>query len=337
MSNKSQKRILYVAWVPYDRRANSFAQALGTEACLIHYFRIGQAIKYPFMAIKTMFILMQRRPKVILAMSPPLFCPFIIYLYCILFRAHFIIDAHTGSFDFPPWGTWLLPLNKFLCKKALVTIVTNEHLASVVQSWSGTALVMNPPILFPNYDFKSLEKKINLLLVNTFASDEPLEEVLEAAKGFPHVDFYITGDLSFASSTILENKPENVHFTGFVPYSEYVGLLKSVDGVLALTTRNNTLQSGGEEALFMGKPLITSRFPFLMKFFYKGTVYVESTVKGISQGIKDLLKNRKKMTSEMLQLREEHLENWNHCLDRLMKIVGQKSEISLTEEMQVKC
>ena len=318
-------KIIYIAWAPYNRRAETFAGQIGAEVELIHFFRYQRPFwspfKYPLMALKTLVELFSKKPDVVFAMSPPLFCAFFVYLYCLFFQARFVIDAHTGSLITPPW-TWFRFLHKFLSRRAIVTIVTNSYLASLVESWGARAMIINPPIFFPDVKAFPLDGKINLLVVNTFSGDEPLDEVLKAANNFHEVHFYITGDLSKARHDQIEMCPQNAHFTDFLPYKKYLELLRSVDGVIALTTRDHTLQSGGMEAVFMGKPLITSRFPFLMNFFSRGTVYVEPETESIASGISEFLSNHNILQREIIDLRAAYWRDWENDLNRLMKTIS---------------
>ena len=320
-------RTLYLIWAPHERHSESFARHYGTEIIFVHYFQymrpIWSPIKYPLMAVKTIIELSKKKPELVFAMTPPLFCVLFVYIYSFFTGAHFIIDSHTGSLISPPWGTVFRSLHRFLCKKAVVTIVTNDHLASVVQSWGGKTLIITPPISFPKVEPCSLKAKKNLLVVNTFSSDEPLLEILQAARMCPEIQFHVSGHLAKASTKTIKESPANVRFTDFIPYSEYFSLLKSVDGIISITTRDHTLQSGGEEALFMGKPLITTRFPYLMKFFNKGTVYVAPTAESIRKGVLELFENKARMTEEMILLRNEHIEEWNRRLSELKAIVSE--------------
>jgi len=320
-------RTLYLIWAPHERHSESFAKHYGTEIIFVHYFQymrpIWSPLKYPLMAVKTIVDLIKRKPELVFAMTPPLFCVLFVYLYSFFTGTHFIIDSHTGSLISPPWCTVFRPLHRFLCKKAVVTIVTNDHLASVVQSWGGKTLIITPPISFPKVECHSLKAEKNLLVVNTFSSDEPVKEILQAARKCPEVHFHISGNLTKAHPKMIQESPANVRFTGFIPYLEYFALLKSVDGVISMTTRDHTLQSGGEEALFMGKPLITTRFPYLMNFFNKGTVYADPTTESITKSVLELFENRDRLTEEMILLRDAHVDEWNRRLAELTTIVSE--------------
>jgi glycosyltransferase involved in cell wall biosynthesis len=180
---------------------------------------------------------------------------------------------------------------------------------------------MNPPVAFPKLSPKKLAGKHNVLFVNSFAPDEPLEEIVQVAESFTDIYFYITGDLSKAPRKIVGDAPKNVFFTDFVSYEEYIRLMTSVDGVLCFTTRDHTLLSGGEEALFMGKPLLTFDFSFLRSFFNLGTVFVNTNTDAIRKGVIDLIQNRKQLSNEMTELRKIKLKTWKKDLANLNKIV----------------
>ena len=55
-----------------------------------------------------------------------------------------------------------------------------------------------------------------MAFLGTFADDEPIEEVLEAAALPPEVNFYVTGDTAKADKQTLEQAAPNVTFTGFL-------------------------------------------------------------------------------------------------------------------------
>ena len=326
---KEQPKIVYLAWAPYNRRAECFAHQLNAELLLISFFKYRNPkwapIKYPLMAIKTLFVLYQKKPDVVFTMTPPLFCVLFAYIYCLFFRSKLIIDAHTGSLISKPW-TQLQLLHKFLCRKAIMTVVTNQYLVEMIESWEAKGTAMNPPIVFPETKRIKLNGNTNVLFVNSFASDEPLEEIIDVANTMQNVTFYITGDCALAPKKMIEKSSSNIIYTDFIPYNDYVQLMQSVDGVLCFSKRDYTLLSGGEEALFIGKPLLTFDFPFLREFFNKGTVFVEQNRKSIHKGIQVLIQNRKKLEKEMLKLRRVKFNIWNHNMASLYNMMNSGDE-----------
>ena len=317
-------KILYLIWAPYNRRAESFGQGLECEVCFVHYFQYQRMkwsmLKYPLMAFRTLWLLFNKRPDAVILMTPPLFTVLFGYLYCLVMNKKFLIDAHTGSLISRPW-THFRWLHQFLCRRAVRTIVTNEALAELVRSWGGRTLVMNPPVRFPRIETGPDGITRKLLVVTAFSFDEPLTEILKAARDHPGIHFYITGNKSKAKPELLAFESEHIHFTGFLPQLDYLRLLKESDGVLCLTTRDHTLQSGGEEALFMGKPLITSNFRILRDFFREGTVYVDPHASEISEGIRIFYRNRTRLADEMLRLREEYVSEWKMKKSHLFQLL----------------
>lgn len=326
---KPKMKLLYLAWAPYNRRAESFAQALGAELCFVHYFQYQKMkwapIKYPLMAFRTLWLLWKKKPDVVFAMSPPLFCPLTVYLYQVFFRKSLIIDAHTGSLLSPPW-TYFRGLHQFLCQKAVCTIVTNYTLARLVQNWGGKALVMSPPVKIPSTLISCSSSRSYITVVNSFSFDEPLAEILEAVAHFPRIEFYVTGDKTKAHPEILKNTPHNVHFTGFLPYSEYIQLLSRSVGIICMTTRDFTFQSGGEEAMALGKPFLTTDFPFLRSFFELGTIFVKPDPNSIAKGIQDMLIRQKNLTKEMRKLFQLFQYEWKLKKKELMNILQNRTE-----------
>ena len=317
-------KIVYLIWAPYNRRAESFAQGLGIEAWYIHYFQYQRmkwsALKYPLMAVKTCFLLLKRRPDCIIVMTPPLFTVLFVHLYCLIFGKRYLIDAHTGSLISRPW-TYFTWLHRYLCRGALRTIVTNGRLADLVHSWGGRTLVMNPPVRFPGLSRPGKGRTCTITVVAAFSFDEPLSEILYAARLHPEIRFNVTGNKAKAGPDLLSFESGHIHFTGFLPQHEYLELLNRSDGVICLTTRDHTLQSGGEEALFMGKPVITSDFPILRDFFPKGAVFVEPRSGAIAEGIRVFYRDRKRLSREILQLRAEHESEWRRKKSFLMNLL----------------
>jgi hypothetical protein len=166
----------FITWLPHCRRSDSLATALGGKSHLIHYLGFKQpwqaVFKYPLQAVKTLVQLQRDKPDLILVASPPVVAMLPVYVYARIRNIPFVIDAHTGIFDDPRW-TWLLPLSRWLSRAASATIVTNEYLARIVESWGTQAVVLGPvPMTFPDTRHRKSRDPINIVLINTFSRDE---------------------------------------------------------------------------------------------------------------------------------------------------------------------
>jgi glycosyltransferase involved in cell wall biosynthesis len=163
----------------------------------------------------------------------------------------------------------------------------------------------------------------NLLVVNTFAKDEPLEEILAAAGELEEVQFYITGKADRGAKRIPTNLPSNVHFTDFLPDQAYYGLMKESQAVMCLTTRDHTMQRGACEALSLGKPIITSQWPLLRNYFHQGTVHVDNTADGIRTGIEEMKRNIPKYQEGIKRLQREQQLEWRKKIKKLETLIEQ--------------
>lgn len=324
-SGNGETKWLAIAWAPYSRMSQTFAREIGGKLHCIHYLRFQSPphapLKYILQAVRTLYVLFKERPDAVHVQTPPFVAGLVVDLYCRLEGAKFVLHYHSAAFA-PIWN-WALPFQRYLARRATTNIVTNNHWAAKVESWGGHYLVMVDPYLdLPASEPFAVNSSFNIAFVSTFASDEPLDEVLEAAILLPDVHLYITGDKDKKPVSFLERAPSNVTFTGFLdPDRQYPGLLRAVDAVMVLTTRDHTLQLGGCEAVAVGKPLITSDWPYLHQVFPKGAVYVESSAESIRNGIRRLQEDFGQLSHDVIQLRQESREEWNSSLRELNRLV----------------
>jgi glycosyltransferase involved in cell wall biosynthesis len=172
-----------------------------------------------------------------------------------------------------------------------------------------------------------LKEGVNMTLVSSFTKDEPLDLFLKAASGLPAMRFYVTGDFSNADSGLIRDRPGNVEFTGYLTDAEYVGLLLASDAVLSLTKADHTMQRGAYEAVYLGRPVITSNFEVLRKAFYKGTVHVDNKIEDIARGIVQMRDNIEKYREEVGELRIEKLAQWERVEGELRRLLWQGEDI----------
>lgn len=316
----------FVAWAPYSRRSQVFAQAFQGKLYCIHYLRFQAPLyapaKYILQAIRTLQVLVTEQPRAVHVQNPPFVCGLVVSSYCLVTGSQFVLDHHSAAFG-RTWD-WALPIQKMLARRAVTNIVTTQHWAEIVRSWGAHALIMGDPFLaLPPGQAFPVGSGFNIVFVSTFASDEPLEAVLQAATRLPQVHFYITGDAKRKPKSFHDSLPANVTCTGFLPDAQYLGLLRAADAIMVLTTRDHTLQLGGCEAVSVGQPLITSNWPFLRDFFPRGTVHVDNTAEGIRDGILAMMKERARFKSEMATLRDDKRQEWNAQSAQLGALVAQ--------------
>ena len=241
-----------------------------------------------------------------------------------------MIDHHSDAFS-SRWK-WALPIQKFLARRAITNLVTNQHWVAIVQSWSADAFILPDPfVTLPEGADVVVKPGFNVVFINTFAPDEPIEAVLQSASQLPDVHFYITGNTTKKPASFFANLPENITFTGFLTDPHYFGLLRAAHAVMALTTRNYTLQGGGCEAVSLGKPLITSDWPYLRELFAKGTIYVPNSSDGIRDGMLIMQQRYKELEKEIVSFRQESRRVWDTRFVQLKELVARHTNASAAD------
>jgi glycosyltransferase involved in cell wall biosynthesis len=296
-----------------------FARDLGIPLHCIHNLRFQSKpyapFKYVIQSVRTLRLLARERPQAVHVQNPPCFCALVVACYCSLTGTRYVLDHHSAAF-LPVWDTFGM-IQRLVVRRAAVNIVTSDHWAGIVRSWGGDAMVMYDAFReLPPGDEVELPPGRHAAFVGTFAFDEPLDAVFDAARELPHVQFHVTGDTTTAPAGLLERAPANVAFTGFRPYGEYLGLLRAVDVVMALTTRDHTLQGAGCEAVSLGTPLITSEWPYLREVF-ADMVFVAADGESIRAGLVDALDRRAELARTAVALREVRRSQWKEQLARL--------------------
>jgi glycosyltransferase involved in cell wall biosynthesis len=317
-------RWLFVAWAPFGRRSELLAGELGAKLFFIHYLKfkvpIYAPLKYVLQSLRTLQVLVAEHPEVVFVQSPPFVCALVVYLYCRLFGARYVLDHHTDSFS-QKWS-WARGIQRFLARRAVTNLVTNSHWADIVRAWKAPAFILPDPfVILPDGEDVALEPGFNVVFINTFAADEPTDAVVRAAAELPDVHVYITGSKKRKPASYFECAPPNVTFTDFLPDAQYLGLLQAANAVMALTTRDYTLQGGGCEAVSLGKPLITSDWPYLRELFARGAVYVSNSSEGIRDGIRLMQQRYRELEHEVVVFRGDRRREWDDRFTQLTAIV----------------
>lgn len=322
------KRKLFLTWLPYSRRSHTLAESFGAEPVYFAYLagkkNVPRAIlRYIVMTLHTVWYILAHRPKLVFVMNQPIFLPLIIFLLSRLVRVNYVIDSHSGLFNKPQWN-WSLPIMKYAYRHSLFSIVTNQHHRQLAESWGarvevlGALSVKEEPVV----PFDRPEGPC-LVVIGTFAQDEPTEEVLEACRRLPEVRFFVTGALKNAPQRLIENAPVNVTFTDFQPRENYVGLVQSMNGAVILVKNDHVMQMGAYEAMSWAVPIITSDWGVLRENFYRGALWVDNSPEDILRAVGELLGNLEHYKAEIAELRRERREYWDNTIARINEYIEQ--------------
>lgn len=323
-----KRRILAMVWAPEEARTELFSRNLNAPIYHVHYLLYKRPwiapFKYVAQALKTWLILFRERPRVVYITNPPVFAPLCVWLYCALTGSHFVMDTHSPALYTPKWA-WTVPLQKWLIKRALMNVTDQGRFKRQFEEWGGKALVLEKPPKLPptniSGDLGSPTGFFDVLVVNTFAFDEPLDPVLDAARQLPNARFFITGDTSMAKPGTVENAPQNCIFTGYLRGNAYWDQVWRSRAVMVLTTFPHSLLGGAQDGAALSKPLILSKQPALEEYFTKGTVFVENTAQGIADGVQGALAREAQLSKEITELIHEKDVLWHQNFAELSTLI----------------
>ena len=330
--------VLGIAWAPTAPRSQRLAAALGAEMHKVHILGFQRPLiaplKYPALAVVSWFLLWRRRPRVVLVQNPPIFLVLMVALYARLTGTGYIIDTHTGGLMGYKWA-WSVPLHRWLSRQALATIVTNAELRDRLLGRSGgqrfrVLMLGDPPVEWGHSTLPPIPvpEARHAVVIATYTSDEPIEEVFAAACQLPDVSFSITGDARRLSAAVRARCPKNVRLTGWLSDADYGKLVCSANVVIALTTRNHTLLCGAWEALYAGQPLVTSDWPVLRLAFPQGAVFTGATAQEIAAAINLALAQEDRLRAAMRALATDKRQGWALALAELRALIPEDESVS---------
>ena len=317
---------VFVTWDPNCARSKAQCQNMGSELLIIDIGRslpsiFGKLIRYFFSFVATIWKLASFRPAVVFTENMPIFLVGAVALYAKISRIPFIIDSHSGAFNDPKWK-WAIPAYRKFARNALVNLNTNIAHKNIVESWGGRSIIVaDIPICVESVAYQHGIIHPYLAVATSYAFDEPISEIFQAAQQLPEIAFYLTGNYRKLPSMIVQTKPENVYFTGFTPYPEYLGLLQKALGVIVLTTRDNTMQRGAYEALSLGTPIITSDFQVLRDSFADAAIYVDNTPSGITMAVRKLVIQESTMRTRVQHQRTVRRKKYKLATDKIVALL----------------
>lgn len=320
--------IAVIFWGPHSICTENFAIRLHAPFYPIHYLRWKEPllapIKYIPMWLKTWFILLRQRPSSVFVVNTPVFAPLCVYMYCRLAGIPFVMNVHGHTLSGRKWG-WSRPLQRFLGRRALVNLVGTLEYLRIFESWGAKSLLLeDPPIDLPGGERVPFTKPNGFILtvISTFAGDEPLHLVVDAARQLAGIRFYILGDTALADKRLLASAPSNVVFPGYLKGDAYWNQLYFSRALMILTTNPYSLVAGGIEGMVMGKPLILSRQPALVDYFTKGTIFVDHTIDSITVGINEARAHEGTLAKETADLAVEKRDSWERSFQGFLSLLG---------------
>lgn len=324
--------IVYVAWSPKRGRVLELSDLLGARPFLLYPSWLQghrlTPVRYLLSAAWTLVELARRRPAVVLVTNPPVLAAACVVLYGRLTGARVVVDSHPGGFGAQGdrLSDFLQPLHRWAVRHSAATLVTDDHWGGAVRRWGGVPLVVHEPPASWTEEPEPLPAAdpagdARVLFLGTYARDEPVAELVAAARALPHVSMRVTGDPAAAPAGLLEGLPANVHPLGFLDADDYQREVRGADLVVVLTTEPTSVMRAAYEAVYARRPLVVSDWPGLRDVF-PYAVHVSNTEAGIADGVRRALDDLPHLQTQARAARDLQTERWVRQLAALRDAVG---------------
>jgi glycosyltransferase involved in cell wall biosynthesis len=318
----SQQPLLFLAWTRTSGRAGDVAAALGGEAVLLHprvpllRHPLSTVVRYAVSTLQTVMVLARHRPRAIVVTNPPLIPPLLVATWCALSRTPFVLDSHPSGFGLKGRAVLarLQVVHRWLARRARAVLVTTPSLAEQVNGWGGHGLVVHEaPVAFPEPRTPAVP---TVLFVGIFATDEPVQEVVAAARLLPDTRFRITGDVARAPRGLVAEAPGNVTFTGFLGPEQYRSEVASSTLVLTLTTEPESVMRSAYEAVYARVPVVVTDTPALRKTFPYAR-FTDNDASSLTQALTGALQDLPQLRASCEPARAAQLTRWQDQLRAL--------------------
>jgi glycosyltransferase involved in cell wall biosynthesis len=323
---------IYIAWTNFQRRAETLREVFGYRLFYVegrHHQPLFKLIfDYPRQFFETCRIL-RGQATTVWVQSPPSFLLHIVFAYRLLScrRLKIIVDVHNAGLN----RRWLsFPFTLFLLNKADVVIVHNnavkaDALAKGVLPEKLCVLEDRVPrFVLGSSKPEKLYFRHTIVMPGSFREDEPIHQVIEAARIAPEFDFIITGENGRAIKGLLDDQPANVVFPGFLEENEFNELLLNASAILCLTSQDGIQLSAAIEALGAGKPMIVSDTPLLRQLFGGAGLFVKNTPQEIADVCREAIRQYDHYASATERLRHDpsRQARWSEQANTVLGMMG---------------
>ncbi|MDR2153715.1 MAG: glycosyltransferase [Burkholderiaceae bacterium] len=284
----------------------------------------GRAARYLWLTWRTIRLVLAERPRVLLVQNPSIVLTLLALVLRPFGRYRLLVDAHNEAVQPFIHSQWPVPgLARWLLRRADLTIVTNSKLADEVERAGGRAFVLPdslPEAPFEETVLQPTEQALNIMVVSTYAPDEPIADILAVAdRQRDKFRFHITGNDRKLAPELRAGLAPNVRLTGFVPEHDYWLLMRDSHVVLDLTLMPDCLVCGAYEALAACRPMILSNNDASRELFGEVAVLAEQGTEGIERALLTARANYANLADKMAESRTQFEHAWRARADNLVK------------------
>ena len=234
-----------------------------------------------------------------------------------------VVDAHNeGVRPFIRSGWFWRRVTRWLLGAADVTIVTNSYLVEDVNTAGGKPVILPDPL--PDIKSKrahsDVRAKPQVLVIATYAPDEPIPEIIEAATICEEdVDFLFSGKMPPQITGML---PANARSLGYLQEDEFYAQMATSTVIIDLTKMEHCLVCGAYEAMALGVPLVLTDDPASRELFGQGIRFTSNTPAEIADAIQDVCQNSELYHKEIIAAADRYRKSWTIMADDAVEEVN---------------
>jgi glycosyltransferase involved in cell wall biosynthesis len=312
------KNIVFVTWTRHQRPIGVAAAVGGSVFVPLRGRETWPvAIRYVLQAFQTVAHLVRERPDAVLVTDPPFVSGIVLVPLRRALGFTLWCDAHSGAFNDPRWARFERA-NAWLMRHCDGVIVTNRRLAERVEAAGARPLLLNWGVEEP---VERRPERAFVIAPFTYSFDEPVQELLRAARLVPQAKIVLTGR---APEDVRRAAPPNCIFTGWLSREDYEERLRSARGLIALTTREDTMQLSAQEGLQYGLPMVASGTRVLRDFFSAGGVIFADRhdPEQLAAALRELWEDHDQLSHALLVARDEIYDRCRAEVDGLRAALG---------------
>ncbi len=319
-------KTLILLWGPFGFRADELAEAVGAEResiTVLYGPRYLAPVRYLALFFRTLLLLSRRRPEVVYAQNPPVFCPLTCLLYCRIAGARLVIDHHSI------WSVKTLggrsPLSIAIGFLERVVARAADANTAPHSLWARMLVKMGARDVLVYHDYvpknqrprdEALRREMGEEEILAIASHggHPLErlEVEAAAVGREResgVSLVVSGPKEKLERRFAVLRlPTNVRYAGFLRREVYESLKASADFAMNITDEPYTLSHVLFEFSASSLPIVSSKQEVVKELFGDSILYANSTVDDVAEKVRLLRSGRARAEwAERVRLKQEEL------------------------------
>lgn len=322
------KKTIFITWTTYSPHSLLLSRAFNSEIFYINnlinsrgiFWNLFFLFDYFYKSFKTIKVINEQKPDVVVMQNPPTITPLVIVLYSFIGKFKTVIDSHNGAFE-KPWDT--IPFYGWVLKNADIVLVHNEHLLSKllqIKKYKGVNFKILNSRLSDYSHIKKSESDAQpyILVVTTFSGDEPMDILLKGIRMYNesenkvNIKFKITGKYSKRPHLFEEYKnDENIEFLGFIPTETYESLLVKAFGMISLSTRDDVQQFALMEAIGAEVPFISNNNKTNRQLFGDKMLLLNLTVEDMYRGITRFINLNETLRINVFQIKKTISLKWD--------------------------